>query len=85
MKSFDYVITESLGIQPQTAGTLCKIARVYKSAIIVHCGEKASNVLRLMAMLQMGIKCGDRVTVTIQGPDEEIAAIKIEDFFKANL
>lgn len=38
-----------------------------------------------MALMGMGIKCGDTVEVTIEGADEDTAAETIEKFFKDNL
>ena len=32
----------------------------------------------------MGVKCGDTVTVTIEGADEDVAFETIEKFFKEN-
>lgn len=84
MKSFEYVITDSVGIHARPAGMLNKEARKYKSAIVVHKGEKSANVLRLMALMQLGVKCGETVKVTIEGEDEETVAPIIEAFFKAN-
>ena len=40
--------------------------------------------MKLMAIMGMGVKQGDTVTVTIDGPDEETAAPVIETFFKEN-
>ena len=84
MKSFEYVITEPVGIHARPAGMLNKEAKKYKSTILVHRGEKSANVLRLMALMQLGVKCGETVKVTIEGEDENIAAPIIEEFFKAN-
>ena len=38
-----------------------------------------------MAIMGMGVKCGDTVNVTVEGADEETAAAAMEEFFKANL
>jgi len=84
MKSFEYVIQESVGIHARPAGMLNKEAKKYKSAILIHKGEKSANVLRLMAVMQLGVKCGETVKVTIEGEDEDVAAPIIEEFFKAN-
>ena len=84
MKSFEYVITEPVGIHARPAGLLNKEAKKYKSAIMIHTAAKSANVLRLMAVMQLGVKCGDTVKVTIEGEDEEIAAPIVEAFFKAN-
>ena len=84
MKTFEYVITEPAGLHARPAGMLNKEARKYKSAILVHKGPKSANVLRLMALMQLGVKQGDTVKVTIEGEDEEIVAPIVEEFFKAN-
>ena len=85
MKSFEYVITVSEGLDAQLAGMLCKEAVKYKSVIMVHRGEKAVNAKSMLLLLTLGIKCGDAVKITAEGEDEAAAASAIEAFFKANL
>ena len=86
MKSFDYVITDPVGIHARPAGILVKEVKNYKdSTITLTKGEKSVNLLKLMALMQMGIKQGDTVTVNVEGGDEEAVAAAIEAFFKANL
>ena len=85
MKSFEYTITDSVGIHARPAGMLSREAKKYKSAICVIKNGKSANVLRLMALMGLGVKCGETVTVTIEGEDEETVAPLIEEFFKANL
>ena len=41
-------------------------------------------MLKLMAMMGMGIKQGDTVTVQVEGGDEEAVANAVETFFKEN-
>ena len=38
-----------------------------------------------MALMALGIKCGQEVRVTAEGPDEEAAADGIKAFLEANL
>ena len=86
MKSFDYVITDPVGIHARPAGILVKEVKNYKdSTITLTKGEKSVNLLKLMALMQMGIKQGDKVTVSVEGGDEEAVCARIEEFFKANL
>ena len=85
MKTFEYTVTEPVGIHARPAGMLSREAKKYKSAICVIKDGKSANVLRLMALMSLGVKCGETVKVTIEGEDEEIAAAEIEAFFKANL
>ena len=85
MKSFEYTITDPVGIHARPAGVLVKEIKKYASAVTVTKGEKSVNALKLMALMQMGIKCGDTVRVDVEGGDEEAVATAIENFFKANL
>ena len=43
------------------------------------------DATRLMALMGMGIKCGDTVTVKIEGADEDTAAPALEKFFNEHL
>ena len=85
MKTFEYTVTEPVGIHARPAGMLSREAKKYKSAICVTKDGKTANVLRLMALMSLGVKCGETVTVTIEGEDEATVAPLVEEFFKANL
>ena len=85
MKSFEYVITDPVGIHARPAGLLVKEVKSHADSVItITKGDKSVNALKLMAIMQMGIKQGDTVTISVEGGDEEAAAAAIEAFFKAN-
>ena len=46
---------------------------------------KTVDATKLMAIMGMGVKKGTEVTVTVEGADEDAAAVKLEAFFEANL
>ncbi len=85
MKSFEYTITDPVGIHARPAGILVKEIKKYASTVNVVKGDKAVNALKLMALMGLGVKQGDTVKVTVEGADEDTAAAAIEEFFKANL
>ena len=85
MKQFTYTITDPVGIHARPAGLLAKAGKNYQSVINLQKGEKSANVTRLMAVMGLGVKCGDTVTVTAEGADEETAIGEMETFFKENL
>ncbi len=85
MKTFEYTIKDEIGIHARPAGMLAKKAKEFQSEIIVSKGDKFVNATKLMALMGMGIKCGDTVTVTISGSDEEDACKAIKGFFETNL
>ena len=43
------------------------------------------NVLKLMALMKLGVKCGETVTVRVEGEDEATAGPAMEAFFQNNL
>ena len=86
MKSFDYTITDPVGIHARPAGILVKEIKGYAGTTVnVIKGDNSVNALKLMALMGMGIKQGDTVRIDVEGADEETAAAEIEAFFKANL
>ena len=85
MKQFEYTIKEPVGIHARPAGLLAKEGKKYQSVITVIKGDKKSDVRKLMALMGLGVKCGETVTVTVEGADEETAAPAIQAFFESNL
>ena len=85
MKSFTYVITHPDGLDVHPAAALNREIRSYKSDIVIHKGEKLATPRLFMQVLQLGIRCGETVTVTVEGENEEQEAKLLEAYFKANL
>lgn len=86
MRSFEYTITDTLGIHARPAGLLAKEAKGFAgTAITVSKGDESASAGQLMRLMSLGIKAGDRVTVTAEGPCEDAAIAAMESFFRANL
>ena len=85
MKKFEYTIKDAVGIHARPAGLLVKEAKKYESKIVIEKGEKKAEATKLMAIMAMGVKCDDTVTVTVEGSDEDVAVGQMEAFFNENL
>lgn len=85
MKTFDYTIRDELGIHARPAGLLAKTAKQYESTITVSKNGKTVAATKLMALMSLGVKGGDRITVTVAGADEEAAAEGMKRFLESNL
>lgn len=85
MKTFDYTIKDELGIHARPAGMLAKTAKLLDSEITVTKGEKTVGATKLMALMGLGVKCGDTITVTANGGNEEAALEAIRSFLESNL
>lgn len=85
MKQFEYTIQDEVGIHARPAGLLVKEAKQYESKITVSKDGKSAEATKLMALMGLGVKCGETVAVTVEGADEESAYDSIKAFFEANL
>lgn len=85
MRKFTYTIKDELGIHARPAGMLAKAARALDSEITISFGGKSAGAARLIAVMGLGIKQGDTITVTINGGGEEQAEKSMKEFFEKNL
>ncbi len=85
MKSMAYQIKDPQGIHARPAGLLAKEAKAFASEITITKGNHEVNCTRLMAVMGLGIRCGDTITITAIGTDEEEAIASIGAFLRENL
>lgn len=85
MKAFEYIIQDELGIHARPAGMLVKEAKKYESTIVMEDGDKKTNLTQLIGIMTMGVKTGHKVTVSIEGVDEDKACKELQTFFIKNL
>ncbi|MCQ2101474.1 MAG: HPr family phosphocarrier protein [Fibrobacter sp.] len=85
MRTFTYTIKDELGIHARPAGMLAKTAKALDSEITITKGEKTVGATKLMALMGLGVKCGDTITVTANGGNEDAALEEMKSFLEANL
>ncbi len=85
MLSFEYTVTDEVGIHARPAGILAKEAKKYESKIMIKKEGKAVEATKLMAIMGLGVKCGQTVEVEVSGTDEDVAYEAMKAFFEANL
>ena len=85
MKEIKYVITDPLGMHARPAGMLVKAVAPYSSKITITAPTGTADARRLMALMRLAAKQGMELTVTIEGDDEEKAAVELQAFLSANL
>lgn len=84
MKKFEYIITDEVGIHARPAGLLVKEAKKYESKIVISKDGKKAEATKLMAVMGLGVKCGNTVEVEVDGADEDTAFEAVKSFFEAN-
>lgn len=86
MKQFQYVITDPVGIHARPAGLLVKVAKALDSTVTIEKVDgKSAIATKLMAIMGLGIKQGDTVSVTVEGGSKDANTATMEQFFKDNL
>lgn len=86
MKTFEYTITDPVGIHARPAGLLVKAVKVLDSVVIIENESgKSAVATQLMDVISLGVQQGDVIFITVEGGDEEANAAAIEQFLKDNL
>ena len=85
MKQFTYTISDPIGIHARPAGLLAKAAKALDSSVTIAKDGKSVAATKLMAVMGLGVKTGDTITVTVEGGDEEASAAAMEQFCKENM
>lgn len=85
MRTFAYTIKDEVGIHARPAGELVKTAGGFRSEITLEADGRKASARKLMGLMALGIRKGQQITVTIEGPDEGEAAAALEEFFRARL
>ena len=85
MKELKYVITDKLGIHARPAGLLAKAAASFECNVKIIADEKEADARRLLALMKLGIKQNDEITIRCDGPDEDAAIEKLSAFLEENL
>ena len=85
MKEFQYTIKDACGIHARPAGLLVKVVKSHASTATIEKDGKSCDMRKLMALMGMGVKQGDTVTIKVEGDDEDAAAEAIQKFMTESL
>ena len=75
----------SMKVADDAPGLLVKLAKQYTSAITIEKNGKTCDMRKLMAVMGMGIRQGETITVTAEGEDEAAAIEAVEKFLTENV
>lgn len=84
MKIFKYTITDPVGIHARPAGLLVKFMANISSAVTIEKMGKSAEAKRLFSIMGLGAKCGEQLTIKVEGENEYVDAKTLEVFFAEN-
>ena len=72
-------IVNKLGLHARAAAKLVKLSSAFESAIDIQKDDQRVNSKSIMGVMMLAASCGTRVTLHVDGPDEEAATSAIVD------
>ena len=85
MKTFEYTITDPVGIHARPAGMLVKEVKNYASNVTIVKGDRKADAKKLMVLMGLGVKCGEEITLRTDGDQEDTAMETLSKFLETNL
>lgn len=73
MKEFNYTIKAEQGLHARPAGIMAQKAMGFKSEITIKSNGKEASAKKLFAVMKLGVKQNDSISVVFEGEDEEEA------------
>lgn len=84
MKQFQYKVRDPQGMHARPAGILSAEAKKFTSKLTVKAGGESADLKKILSVMGLAVKCGDTLTINVEGDDEIAAAKVMEDVFKKN-
>ena len=85
MRKITYTVTDPVGIHARPAGNLVKALKGYESRITMSANGKSVDAHKLMMVMTLGVRQGQEVELTFEGPDEDQAAEEALAYMQENL
>lgn len=84
MVEFTYTIQDEMGLHARPAGVMVKRLKDLPINVTIKCGQRSANAKKLFQIMGMAVKCGETVTVELEGENEETMRDELLQFFKDN-
>lgn len=84
MKSFEFTVRDENGLHARPAGLLVRQAQGLSSELTVECRGKQASLKKLLAVMGLGVKCGDTVKISAEGQNAEQDLASIQAFLEKN-
>lgn len=80
----EIVVRNQVGLHARPATFFIQKANEYKSSIWIEREERKANAKSLLGVLSLGITKGVSVTISADGPDEEVAVNSLVDLITSD-
>ena len=85
MRVITHTVKDPEGVHALTAGGLIKIANEYSCTVTAQGHGGSVDLKNPFAVMTLGIKCGEVITITCDGDDETEAEAALKRYMQVNL
>lgn len=85
MKQFSYVLTKPHALHARPIASLMREAARFQSGVHLIYGEKTVALKDARKLMNESLDAGSRLTVAVEGKDEEAAVAAIQNYFVENM
>ena len=82
MKEFTYTVADPNGLHARPAGLLVKEAQRLPDKVTLIKGGVAADLKKLLAVMGLGVRHMDTVTIRIEGAEEDASHRRLEAFLR---
>ncbi len=82
MKEITITVKNPTGLHTRPGTEFVQLAKTFESDIAVKKGDKEGNAKSIVKVLKIGISCGDEITLSASGPDEEKATDALVEYIQ---
>jgi phosphocarrier protein HPr len=81
----DYIIIDPHGMHARPATALLRLARQFKSEFSLKKDGNKIQMKSMLNILSLSLRCGDTISVIIEGDDESQAVAAFDYFFNEEM
>jgi phosphotransferase system HPr (HPr) family protein len=85
MLEFSYTITDPNGIHARPAGLFAQKMQEFQSNVTLNRDDQSADAKKLIGVMKLRPKCGQTLTIKVEGEDEAAALEAAREFFQTNL
>lgn len=76
-------VKNNAGIHCRPSSEIMTVAQKFPgNQVKVTCDRGESDLTSIMSLLALGLQCGEKLTVEVNGPDEEVLSEKLAELFE---
>lgn len=84
MRQMEFTVRDKDGIHARPAGILVQKMQSFPCRIVIKKGEKEADCKKLFALMKLAIKCGETITLTADGEQEDQAISAARQIWEEN-